>query len=85
MGTGWLGRASRRVHRVMHRGGDRKETDGLRGEDAKMGGITDVGAGPVCDVSLLCEMGTRDVGSGADVCFCRAVKEVMLDSEVLGW
>ena len=33
MGTGWLGRASRRVHRVMHRGGDRKETDGLRGED----------------------------------------------------
>ena len=85
MGTSWLGRASRRVHRVVHRGGDRKEADGLRGEDAKMDGITDVGAGPVCDMLSLCEMRSRDVGRGADVCFCWAVKGVMLDSAVLGW
>ena len=69
----------------MHRGGDRKEADGLFGEDAKMDGIANVGAGLVRGMLLLCEMRTRAVGRGADVCFRWAMKEVMLDSALLGW
>ena len=38
MGGSWLGRSSRRVHRIVHRGDEREEADGLCGEDATVDG-----------------------------------------------